>query len=153
MNRVMKNDRGNEEDHLNQERPVQVVHVGVRREQQQAGKEHHHQTTKCPQPSVSGELSGIVASHCNTQQRKIHDRDSPYREGKPDDVEALKNREGERGRIERIGDQHLDTRYCIALGSPTTRAWWRMGSYIGSKSIRAWFNLIPCGGHLSVSDR
>ena len=59
MNRVVKDDGRDKKDHLDQERPVEIVHVGVGRKQQEPGKEHQHQTAERPEPGVLGELGGV----------------------------------------------------------------------------------------------
>ena len=109
MNRVVKDDRRNKENHFNEEGPVEVVHVWVGRKKQQAGKQHHNQTAQRQKPGASGKLSGTPTSQPDTEQRKIHDGNRSYRERKPNDVDTLKNRECQRGRVEGIGDQHFST--------------------------------------------
>src|SRR5579862_4886324 len=108
MGRVMKNNSRDEKRHFDQERPIEIVHVGIRREQQQSREEHEHQAAKCPKPGVLGELRGSLAAHADAQERKIHNGDGAYRQRKSDNVEALKSWKDIGGRIKRIRDQHWD---------------------------------------------
>ena len=99
MDRVVENNGRHEKDHLDQERPVEIVHVRVGREQQQPGKKHDHQAAQRPKPGVFGELRRSLAAHADAQQRKIDDGDGSDRQRKSDDMEALKSRKDELRRI------------------------------------------------------